>query len=213
MLSRLRRYFFVGVFTVAPFALTLYVLLLFARWFDSLFQPIIRTIMQRFFENPIALPGVGIFIGVILIIFIGMLAPSFLGKQIVNITERIMAKIPLGKIIYSAARQIFDAFSASGAQKFSKVVMVPFPMKGMWACGFVTKEQHDGWVPNQENTKLAVFVPTTPNPTSGWLMFVDPREAVALDLTVEEGLKLVISGGLASPDKLYELTHPKPLRD
>jgi len=204
MLERLRRHFFVGVFTIAPFALTLYVLILLGSWFDALFQPIIHIILKPYFVRPI--PGLGIAIGLIFIVFVGIAAPSFLGKQIVNLTECVVERIPLVKIIYSAARQIFDAFSQSNSDKFRRVVMVPFPKEGCWAMAFVTQEVDQGWVPGEASTKLAIFVPTTPNPTSGYLMFVSIEEVVPLNITVEEGLKLVISAGLTKPTYLENIS-------
>lgn len=197
MWNRLKRHFFVGIFTIAPFALTLYLLILFGGWFDALFQPAIQMVTRPYFEKPI--PGLGILIGLLLIVFVGMMAPSFLGKQVLRITEVLVAKIPLAKVIYSAARQIFDAFSQGGKDRFSRVVIVPFPRDGSYAIGFVTQEVEGGWVPGMPETKLAVFVPTVPNPTSGFMLFFDPKDAIPLDISVEEGLKLVISAGLARP--------------
>lgn len=205
MFDNLKRHFFVGVFTIAPFALTLYIVILLGGWFDSLFQPAIRIVLKQYFEVPPPLPGLGIAVGFIFIVILGMFSPSFFGKQFVKVGETIVQRIPLAKMIYAAARQIFDAFSSTGTEKFSSVVMVPFPKEGSWSMGFVTKEAKNGWVPGQQQTRLAVFVPTTPNPTSGWLMFVNVKEAIPLDISVEEGLKMVISGGLASPPYLSEL--------
>ncbi|PIR22958.1 MAG: hypothetical protein COV44_05145 [Deltaproteobacteria bacterium CG11_big_fil_rev_8_21_14_0_20_45_16] len=201
MLSKLRRHFFVGVFAIAPFALTVYLVVLLAGWFDSQFQPIIQVISRNLgYDRPI--PGLGIAFGVVTIIFVGMMTPSFVGKWFFGIIEKFVEKIPLAKVVYSATRQIFDAFSQSSDQKFRRVVMVPFMKEGAWAIGFVTKEVKQGWVPGRPETKLSVFVPTTPNPTSGFLLFVDTREALPLNISVEDGLKLVISAGLTKPEYL-----------
>lgn len=197
MLSRVKRHFFVGIFTLAPFALTLYLLLIFGRWFDALFQPAIQVIHRPFFDGPI--PGLGIIVGLVIIILVGMMAPSFLGKQVMRISEVIVVKIPLAKAVYSATKQIFDAFSQPSGERFSRVVIVPFLREGSYAVGFVTKEVSQGWVPGKPETKLSVFVPTAPNPTSGFLIFINPKETYPLDLTIEDGLKLVLSAGLAKP--------------
>lgn len=203
MFDRLRRYFFVGVFAIAPFALTLYVLILLGGWFDRQFQPLIRVAIRPFYDGD--LPGLGIILGILLILLVGFLAPSVLGKWTILLSEKVVERIPLAKVIYSATKQIFDAFGQNTAQKFSRVVMIPFPKEGSWAVAFVTQEVTTGWVPDHPETKLAVFVPTTPNPTSGYLMFVDEREAISLDVSIEEGLKLVISAGLAKPGYLEKL--------
>ncbi len=199
-----------GIFTLAPFALTLYLLLIFGRWFDALFQPAIQVIHRPFFEGPI--PGLGILVGLIIILLVGMVAPSFLGKQVMRISEVIVAKIPLAKAVYSATKQIFDAFSQPGGERFSRVVIVPFLREGTYAVGFVTKEVPGGWVPGKPETKLSVFVPTAPNPTSGFLIFINPEETFPLDLSIEDGLKLVLSAGLARPGgaRLDEITAKIP---
>lgn len=202
MFEKIRRHFFVGVFTVAPFALTIYVIILLGGWFDALFQPLIHLAQKSYVETPVRVPGLGIALGILVIVGIGIVAPSFLGKYLVKVTERIVERIPLAKVIYSASRQIFNAFSASNEQRFSRVVMVPFPIQGSWSIGFVTREFKQQVIETDSKAKLAVFVPTTPNPTSGWLMFVDPNETVPLPVSVEDGLKLVISGALAVPPSL-----------
>lgn len=208
MWSKFRRHFLVGVFTLAPFALTLYLLILFASWFDALFQPAIRVITRPFFDRPI--PGLGIAVGILLIVFVGMTAPSFLGKQVLRMVEVLVARIPLAKVIYSAARQIFDAFSQTSTDRFRRVVAVPYPRDKSFVIGFVTQEAREGWVPGKPETKLAVFIPTVPNPTSGFMIFYDPAETIPLDISVEEGLKLVISAGLAKPHYIQK-TEQNPL--
>lgn len=216
MFQQLRRHFFLGVFTITPFAITLYVIILLGAWFDALFQPVVQFVTKNFDIQRLdfllfaidledgRIPGLGILVGISVIVIVGVAAPSFVGKYFLTVTEKIVEKIPLAKVIYSAARQIFDAFSQTSPENFKRVVMVPFPMEGSYAIGFVTKEAPEGWVPGQEDTKLAVFVPTSPNPTSGYLMFVRESSAIPLDVTVEEGLKLVISAALARPEALVK---------
>jgi len=199
-----RRYFIVGVFTVAPFALTIYIVLILATWFDALFQPPILVVTDRLFGFDQPIPGLGIIIGLAVILGVGMAAPSFIGKQIVALTEAVVKRIPFAKMIYIAARQVLDAIAKPGAEKFNRVVMVPFLKDGLYAMGFVTQETKASWVPNREDHKLAVFVPTTPNPTSGYLIFIDPKDTTPLALSVEEGLRVVISGALAKPDYLVK---------
>ncbi len=184
-----------GLLASAPLALTVYVLILLVRWFDDLFQPIIRQL--PFIEQSI--PGLGIIAGFVFIIAVGVIAPSLLGKQLLIFTEKIMERVPLAKLVYSGSKQIFDSFSVDAISKFNRVVLVEFPRPGMYAIGFVTSEYAKSLHPEIGDIKIAVFVPTTPNPTSGYLVFVPERDTKSLNLSVEEALKLIISGGLAKP--------------
>lgn len=204
MFGLVRRYLLLGVFTIAPFALTIYIVLLIGGWFDSQFQAFIEMFTERYFGVRRTIPGLGIIIGLSIIFVVGAIAPSFLGKQALAISEAVMRRIPLAKVIYSAARQVLDAISKPGGEKFSRVVMLPFFKDGLYVIGFVTQESKASWVPTQGDHRMAVFVPTTPNPTSGYLVFVDPKDSIPLTLSVEEGLKVVISGALAKPDYLAQ---------
>lgn len=195
--TRFRRVFFAGLFTVAPLALTVYLILILAGWFDALFQPVVQKMLAPYFNHEI--PGLGIVIGVLFICVVGVFAPSFIGRQFIRLAEGILARLPLVKLVYSSSKQIFEAFSQSSSKKFSRVVMVPFPTSSSYAVGFVTTETEETWVPGSPDNKIAVFLPTTPNPTSGYLLFVRPQETVELPVTVEEGIRLVISGGLSKP--------------
>jgi uncharacterized membrane protein len=200
MLKELRRIFFVGVITLAPLALTAYILVKLFLWFDSFFQP---TFLAHYFNQNI--PGLGILFGIIIIMLVGFLSPSLIGKQFFLVTNRVIERLPLVKMIYSGTKQIFDSFSTSGAQRFSRVVMLQFPSPNSYSIGFVTQEMEGGWVPQKPQTKLAVFVPTTPNPTSGYLLFVSENETTDIDISVEDALKLIISGGLVRPSNFQHL--------
>jgi uncharacterized membrane protein len=145
------------------------------------------------------IPGLGILLGVIAIVMFGVIAPSILGKQFLFLTERIVDRLPLVKLIYSGTKQIFDSFSMSHSEKFRRVVYVRFPHKDSFSIGFVTQDRPEGWVDNHADYRLSVFVPTTPNPTSGYLLFLREADTIPLNLPVEEALKLIISGGLVRP--------------
>ncbi len=193
--QRLRRVFIVGIFATAPLALTIYLIIQLATWFDSLFQPIlIRSIPG--YSQPIA--GLGIVIGIFAIMIVGLLAPSLIGKQVLTTLEKIVDRVPLAKIIYSGTKQIFDAFSQSGLSKFSSVVLVPFPTTGGLALGFVTQEINDGIVAGTIGDQISVFIPTTPNPTSGYLVIYPASKVTPVQISAEEALKLIISGGIVA---------------
>jgi uncharacterized membrane protein len=193
MVTRLRKVFVVGVFAAAPLALTIYLVIQLAGWFDSLFQPLLMRALPDY-TSPI--PGLGIIIGIFVILVIGLLAPSLIGKQVLMATEKIVDRVPLAKLIYSGTKQIFDSFSQSGISKFSRVVLVPFPLEKCLALGFVTQELEEKVVAGTKGRQLSVFIPTTPNPTSGYLIIYPEEEAIPVQISAEEALKLIISGGI-----------------
>lgn len=195
-MRELRRLFLVGLFTLAPLALTVWIIVKIFQWLDSLFQPAFLARVVGY-----NIPGLGILFGVVAIILFGIIAPSILGKQFLFLTERIVDRLPLVKLIYSGTKQIFDSFSKPNSEKFRRVVYVRFPHKECFSIGFVTQDRPEGWIDGHSDYRLAVFVPTTPNPTSGYLIFPKESDTIPLKLEVEEALKLVISGGLVRPQE------------
>jgi len=198
----LRRHFLFGALTIAPFAVTAYLIFLVGSWFDSQFQPIIQLLLHKALGLPeLYLPGLGIIIGIIMVVLVGWLAPSFLGRQTFSASERVIGRIPLVKAIFAASKQVFDGFTNGNKQnKFRRVVAVPFPVQGSYALGFVTADRQDGWFPGKPEVKLAVFIPTTPLPTGGFLVFYNEVDTVSLPMSVEDGIKMVISAALAQPE-------------
>ncbi len=145
-------------------------------------------------------PLVGVVLTLGLIYLAGLFAGNLVGRRVVALFEAAMLRIPLIKGIYGAARQLLDAVSLTGKRPFSRVVLVEFPRLGVFTVGFVTQERaHRIAGPNGDAVAVPVFVPTAPNPTSGWVLFVPADELVDLDLTVEQGLTLIVSGGIVSP--------------
>lgn len=185
------------MFASAPLALTVFLFVWIFRTFDELFHPLLWPLV-----GDRAIPGLGILVGILVIFIIGLLAPSLLGRQILMVMERLVDRLPLAKLVYSGTKQIFDSFSHSSREKFSRVVMVKFPDQNSQAIGFVTSETKQSWMPqNFDSRTLSVFVPTTPNPTSGYLIFVRESDTQALSIGVDAALKLVISGGLVQPQE------------
>ena len=146
-------------------------------------------------------PLIGVTATLILIVLVGLLAANFLGQRFVRAFDRLMLRIPLIKAIYGASRQLLDALS-SKTSNFQRVVAVEYPRAGVYTIGFLVKQDATLRVSGQAG-KIAgqslVFLPTTPNPTSGWLAVVPDRDVVPLDMTIEEGIKTVVSGGLVLP--------------
>jgi len=191
--KRLRNRFIAGLVILTPVVITAYVFILLFLKVDSLLGPLI----YRFVGWEI--PGMGFLAILLLIFFTGLIARNYLGRKFIGFGEKILTKIPLISRIYIALQQISQTFLAQKRAIFKEAVLIEYPRKGLYAIGFVTSQMEDGKM-------LGIFLPTTPNPTSGFLLFLPKEEAVPLQMKVEDALKLVISGGAVAPQgKLWEL--------
>ena len=200
--AKIRAYFFTGILVTAPVAITLYMAYKFIVWIDRLVNQILPP-QYKFDEIlPFTIPGIGLVVLVLALILVGMFAAGFLGKFFLRLGEWIVYKVPLISSIYSVLKQIFETFFSTKTQAFSKVVMLEYPRKGIWILGFVSSELRGEVKEKFAEEMLNVFIPTTPNPTSGFLIFVPKKDTIELDMKVEEGIKLVISGGLVEPENL-----------
>ena len=189
----IRNYFFAGVVVLIPIGITVY-LTIFLVEISSKILP--REINPNSYL-PYNIPGLEIFISIILITLIGWLSLSFLGKKLLEIFENILKKIPILRTIYSAIGQMTETFTKNNTNK-NNVVIVEYPRKGCWAVGFATKE-NTGQISEKTKKKLInVFVPTTPNPTSGFLLMFPKDEVIYLDMTFEEASKFIVSAGTSS---------------
>ncbi|MBZ4671946.1 DUF502 domain-containing protein [Deferribacterales bacterium Es71-Z0220] len=202
----IRNVFLAGILTVLPVIVTYFFLSFIFKKLTGFLVPYLDLASDYFefylTEAQKALLSLSLLI--IAIFFIGLFAKNYFGKQIIKFFEMILSKIPLIRGIYSATRQIIDTFQSPTGSNFKKVVLVEYPRRGIYSIGFVTKESS-----NFYNSKIGkkcsnVFIPTTPNPTSGFILIIPNEDLVELDLTVEEGVKFVISAGLLSPEKIRE---------
>ncbi len=202
LIGRLRNYFLAGVLVTAPIAITIYLTYSFLSMIDSKVRRIIP--FEQFVPieyQEIALPGIGILVAIVFFVIVGWFARNFLGRLIIRMSEYVVHRLPVISSLYGAIKQILETVMASKSQAFRDVVMLEYPRKGVWSIGFVTGVTQ-GQI--QENTKqetMNVFVPTTPNPTSGYLLFVPKKELKYLSLSVEEGIKLVVSAGIIVPEE------------
>lgn len=202
--AKIRAYFFTGILVTAPVAITFYIAYKLIFFIDrSVNKMIPPQLRERIDEQlPFSIPGLGVMLLVLLLILIGMFAAGFLGKFFLKLGEWIVYKMPFISSVYSLLKQVFETFLSNKNQAFSKVVLLEYPRKGIWILGFVSTET-TGEVAGKVNDKmLNVFIPTTPNPTSGFLIFVPKKDTIELNMTVEEGIKFVISGGLVDPESM-----------
>lgn len=142
------------------------------------------------------IPGLGVIISLLLLLVTGVLAANFFGQRLMAWAEALLAKIPLVRSIYNAAKQVIQAIFATNSQAFRKVLLVEYPRKGLWSIAFLTGTSHPEVTKHTGEEMLSLFIPTTPNPTSGFLLLVPKRDAIELSMTIEEALKFIISLGV-----------------
>ena len=200
--AKIRAYFFTGILVTAPVAITLYMAYKFIIWIDRLVNQILPPQYKFDAILPFTIPGLGLVILVLALILVGMFAAGFLGKFFLRLGEWIVYKVPLISSVYSVLKQIFETFFSTKTQAFSKVVMLEYPRKGIWILGFVSSELKGEVKDKFDQEMLNIFIPTTPNPTSGFLIFVPKKDTIELDMKVEDGIKFVISGGLVEPETM-----------
>ena len=193
--TKIRNYFITGVVVLIPIGITVYLTIL----ITSVSSKILPKEINPNHYLPYNIPGLEIIITLFLITFIGWLSLSFIGKRLLNLFNTVLKRIPILRTIYSAIVQMTETFTKTDNQK-KNVVLVEYPRKGTWAVGFATKE-NSGEITNKLNKKLInVFVPTTPNPTSGFLLMIPKEEVVYLDLSFEEASKFIVSAGTSNPN-------------
>ncbi len=203
-MARLRTYFLTGLVIAAPLFLTVYIVRTFITWIDSWVTPYIPAAYTPDTYIPYSVPGFGLVVALVFITLLGFMAANFVGRRLVTLGESLLSRMPVIRNIYSGLKQIFQtAVSPTGARPFQTVGLIEFPSKGLWSIVFVTGETRGEVaekIPGAAGDIINVFVPTTPTPISGFLIFVKRSDVIILDMTVEEAAKLVISAGLVSPD-------------
>ncbi len=199
LFARLRAYFFAGVLVTAPIGITLYLAWLIIDLIDSQITPLIPERYNPETYLPFSIPGLGLIVAMIVLTFIGAFAAGLIGRWMVSLSERMMARMPVVRNVHSALKQILETVLAKQSNAFRQVVLIEYPRRGIWAIGFITGDTI-GEVQNMtEDETVNVFLPTTPNPTSGFLLFLPRHECHVLGMTVEEGIKMVVSGGIVTP--------------
>ena len=192
---KLRNYFFTGVIVLVPIGFTLYL----SKFFINFSTKLVPSGLNPNTYLPYAIPGIEIFLTIIFITIVGGLSLSFLGKKFLQIIDDLFKRIPILRTIYSAIGQMTDSFRNLEGNKKS-VVLVEYPRKGSWAVGFATKE-NTGEIKSKTKINLVnVFIPTTPNPTSGFLLMIPKEDLIYLDMTFEEASKFIVSAGTSVPN-------------
>jgi len=201
-MTRLRNYFLTGLIVCAPIAITLYIVWSFIGWVDSWVKPYLPDAYNPDHYLPFALPGFGLIVALTVITLIGFFAANFIGRAIVGYGERVLARMPLVRGIYKTLKQLFETALSNKNEMFRTVGLVEYPRKGVWSLVFVAGEKDteiNAALDKPGDPLIGVFMPCTPNPTTGFLMYVYKSDIVYLDMTIEDGAKLIVSAGLVAP--------------
>ncbi len=199
--TNLKNYFFTGLLVILPIFITGYVILFLIRIMDA----ILKFIPVKYLPDtylPFHIPGLGLIFVVILVFAAGLLARNIVGRKIVHLGENIVERIPLVRILYAGVKQLLETIFLQKTDAFKRVALVEYPRRGTYVIGFITGESKGEVQDKTDKNMINVFIPTTPNPTSGFYMLVPDDELVVLDMSVEDAFKLIISGGIVSPPKL-----------
>ncbi len=199
--AKLRAYLFTGILVTAPVAITFYLAYKFIFWVDAFVNKMLPPQYQLDNYLPMTIPGVGLVILIAFLMVVGMFAAGFLGRFFIRLGEWFVARMPLVSSVYSLLKQIFETVFSSKTQAFKKVVMLEYPRKGIWILGLVSADLTGEVEQKLPQEMVNVFIPTTPNPTSGFLIFVPKNDVIEMDMSVEEAIKFIVSGGLVEPKK------------
>ncbi|MBL7081335.1 MAG: DUF502 domain-containing protein [Candidatus Omnitrophica bacterium] len=198
MIKHIRRYFIAGLLVVLPLFFSLYILWVLFSFADGILGRFINVYLKQ--RLGFYIPGLGLILFLLIIFLIGVLTSHFLGRRLYCLFERVFSRFPLVQYIYPSLKQIFEFLFSKNHLSFKKAVLLQYPTKDSWTIGFITNE---GFGEAREKTAkdlLNIFVPLSPNPISGFLIFASRADVIILDMSIEEAMKLVVSGGLLNPE-------------
>jgi uncharacterized membrane protein len=198
-MARLRAYFLTGIVIAAPLFLTITITWWFVQWIDSLVDPFIPPFYRPDSYLRFSIPGFGLVVALIFITLLGFMTRNYVGSRLVQMGESLVGRMPIVRGLYRGLKQIFETVIVSQEKAFRTVGLIEYPRRGTWAVVFIAGETR-GELRRHLDDTIAVYLPTTPNPTSGFLLFVKRSEVTILDMSLEDAAKLVISGGLVTPE-------------
>ncbi|MCR9158846.1 MAG: DUF502 domain-containing protein [Rhodobacteraceae bacterium] len=202
LIARLRASFLTGIVVIAPVALTIWLIWTIMGWIDGVVLPLVPTRFNPEQYVGINLRGVGVIFFLVFTVFVGWVAKGLIGRSLIRFAEGLVERMPVVRSIYSGVKQIAETIFAQSERNFEKACLIQYPRKGIWAIGFISTDAR-GEIADRAETMgklISVFVPTTPNPTSGFLLFFPQEDVIELDMTIEDAAKLVISAGLVYPN-------------
>jgi uncharacterized membrane protein len=204
----LKNYFLTGLLVILPIFITAYVIWYLIKAMDAFLKYIPTKYLPETYIN-IYIPGLGLILVVILILVVGVLTRNIAGRRVLQFWDNLVDRIPLARILYSSVKQLLQAFLFQNSDSFQRVALIEYPRRGIYVLGFITGESR-GEAQEKTNKKMInVFIPTTPNPTSGFYVLVPEEDLTLLDMSVENAFKLLISGGLVSPMEMKKVKRKK----
>lgn len=198
--TSLRKYFFTGLLVIVPISVTGYAIWFLLKAMDA----ILRYVPARYLPETylhIHIPGLGLILVVFLVFAVGLLTRNFVGRKMVHLGETIVDRIPLARIIYVGVKQLLEALFFQKTKAFEKAALIEYPRRGIYAICFITGESKGEVQCKTNKNMINVFVPTTPNPTSGFYILIPENELIILNMSVEDAFKLIVSGGIVSPNE------------
>jgi uncharacterized membrane protein len=210
---RIRNVFITGLLITLPIALTYFILQFLFKNLDALSPVFTKVLIDLGAPIPegYRIPALGLVITLLIVLAVGWFTTNFFGKRMILLGENIVGKIPFVRRIYKGSKQVVQSIAHADTRAFRKVVLIEFPRRGMLAIGFVTGEARGEVQENTCDDVLNVFVPTMPNPTSGFLVFAPPEELTEIDMSIEDGVKYVVSGGIVTTERL-KITEAKDIK-
>ncbi|KSV69875.1 MULTISPECIES: DUF502 domain-containing protein [unclassified Sinorhizobium] len=201
--TRLRNYFLTGLIVCAPVAITVWLVRTFIDWADGWVKPYLPNFYNPDTYSPVAIPGFGLLVAIFVITFVGFMTANLVGRSIVNLAESLVNRTPLVRTIYKSTKQIFQTVLQEQSSSFKKAGLIEYPSPGLWSLVFIATDVK-GEIASKFDDRgmdmVAVFLPPTPIPTAGFLLFVERDKIIPLEMSAEDAAKLLISGGLVTPD-------------
>jgi uncharacterized membrane protein len=198
--TSLKNYFLTGLLVILPVFITLYVIWSLIRGMDAILKYIPAKYLPETYLH-IYIPGLGLILVIILVFVVGLLTRNFVGRKIVQLGENIVDRIPLVRVLYAGVKQLLETLFLQRTDAFKRVALIEYPRRGAYVIGFITGESKGEIQNKTDKNMINVFVPTTPNPTSGFYILIPEDELIILNMSVEDAFKLIISGGIVSPNE------------
>ncbi|MEQ8559630.1 MAG: DUF502 domain-containing protein [Henriciella sp.] len=196
----LRGRFLAGMVIAAPVAVTFYVLQFLINFIDNRVKPLLPPIIQPETYTNYAIPGFGVLVMIVALTLLGAITTNLIGRSIISAADRILSRLPIVRNVYAAFKQLTEVIANNQQASYDRVVMIEYPKRGSWCLGFVSAGAKGEIRSRLGEGFIGVFVPTTPNPTSGFLMYVKEEECIEMEMSIEEGAKMILSAGLVVPD-------------
>lgn len=200
---KIRRIFLAGLLVSLPLVFTIVIFKFVFETLDNFLGPLITKLLNQFgapIVQNVHIPGLGVIATLLIVFFIGLFTTNFIGRKLLKLGEWVVAQIPVIRSVYVGAKQIIDTVAAGGSASFSKVVLVEYPRKGLFCLAFITGETTGEAMERVGGDLINIFLPTTPNPTSGFYLMARREDLIELSMTVEDGIKMLMSGGLVTPN-------------